>query len=136
MGELPFLVMLKVLDYLPTVDAIRYRAVCKFWRSPIDQFVLNELNVFHMERQHSKYLQLRKCYMNPNRSISIDQPSLERLVLGNEQFARFFRNLKKLSYQQHQSCRAYQFKKSGSFKKLISMCTLCIDVHIVCKFPV
>ena len=129
MKEFPVLVLLKILDYLPTMDAIRYRTVCKFWRATIDQSVLDELNIFLDRRQYSKYLHLQKCYLNPNRSISIDQHFLEKLVFGNEQFALFFRNLRKFSYQQHQSCRAYHFKKSGDFKKLISMCTLCIHVH-------
>ena len=121
MKELPVLVLLKILDHLPTVDAIRYRVVCKSWRDLIDQFVLNELNVFH-ERQCTKYLQLQKCFMNLNRSISFNKHFLERLVYGNEKFAFLFRNLKKFSFQQHQYWRNSS-KKFGKLKKLISMFT-------------
>ena len=121
MDELPVLALLKVLDYLPTVDAIRYRAVCKSWRSLIDQFVLNELNVFHDQKQHPKFLHLQKCFMNPNRSISFDGPSLERLVLENEKFARLFRNLKKFSFVQHVLYWGRTYRNYHKLEKLISM---------------
>ena len=120
--KLPLLVFLKVLDYLPTLDAIRCRTVCKSWRDLIDQFVLDELNVFHDERQHTKYLQLQKCFTNLNRSISFEFTSYYRLVIQNEQFHRLFKNLKKFSYQQH------YFELSSSdyqkLQKLISMLPL------------
>lgn len=120
MGELPFLVLLKVLNYLPTVDTTRCRAVCKLWRSFIDQFVHNELNVFHNQRQYTKYFQLQKRFSNLNKSISFERNSaLERVVLENEQFARLFKNLKKFSFIKQLSF--LNFRNHRELEKLISM---------------
>ena len=128
MKELPVLVLLKILDHLPTLDAIRYRAVCKSWRDTIDQFFPDELNVFYGQRQYMKYFQFRKCFMDPNRSISFDDPSLKRLVFGNEKFAFLFRNLKKFSLEQY-IIPSFDYRE---LNQLISKCnTVCYCVHTV-----
>ena len=101
MNELPVHVLLKVLDSLPTVEAIRCRVVCKSWLALIDQFVLDELNLFYDQRQCLKYFQFRNCFLDPNRSISFDESSFDRLVIENEQFGYLFRNLKKFAFGQY-----------------------------------
>ena len=111
MNELPLHVFVKILDYLLTVDAIRCRAVCKSWLDLIDQFVLDELNVFYEQRQSTKYLQFRNRFMDPNRSISFGEPTLHRLLIGNdsEQFGCLFRNLKKFSFEQNSEESIYTY---------------------------
>ena len=118
MDELPCHVLLKVLECLPTLDAIRYRAVCKCWLDLIDQFVLDELNMFYFKRQYTTYLQFRKCFMDPNRSISF-RGSLYKLVFENEKFAFLFRNLKKFAFVQGSSWN-YNYDE---LEKLISKYT-------------
>ena len=117
MNELPLLVLLKILCCLPTVVAIRCRAVCKSWLDLIDQFVLDELNVFWDKRQHRKYFQFRKCFLNPNRSISFGQSAFDRLVIENKRFDHLFRNLKKFAFEGDSS----QYDANGyDLKRLIS----------------
>ena len=118
MDKLPLLVVLKVLDYLPMVDVFRCRAVCKSWRATIDQFVLDELNVFIGERRYTKYLQLQKRFMNFNRSISFEYDAFYKRVVGKKKYVRLFRNLKKFSYQQQ-----YDYLTTfDELEKLISRC--------------
>ena len=122
MNELPAHVLLKILDSLPSVDAIRCRVVCKSWLALIDRFVLDELNVFYGQRQCTKYYQFRKCFMNPKRSISFDG-SFYGLVTGNQKFDYLFRNLKRFAFQEDY-CR--QHKKYPKLEKLISACQSCV----------
>ena len=103
MKELPLHVLLKILDFVPTVEAIRCRAVCKSWLDLIDQFVLDELNVFFDQKQYRKYYQFRKCFTNPNRSISFEQSAFYRLVIDDERFGHLFRNLKKFAFEEDHS---------------------------------
>ena len=121
MDELPVHVLLKVLDSLPTVDAIRCRVVCKSWLALIDQFVLDELNVFHGQRQYTKFFQFRKCFLNPKRSISFAKSSFDRLVIENEQFDYLFRNLKKFALETAE----FWPENNGKLEKLISTCNTC-----------
>ena len=122
MDELPVHVLLKVLDSLPTVDAIRCRVVCKSWLALIDQFVLDELNVFIGKRQSTKFFQFRKCFLNPKRSISFAESSFDRLVIENEQFSHLFRNLKKFALERTAKCWP---ENNGKLEKLISTCNTC-----------
>ena len=130
MNELPVNILLKVLDFLPTVEAILCRAVCKSWLALIDQSVLDELNLFYDQRQHTMYFQFRKCFLDPKRSISFDHPcSFYNLVIGNEQFGYLFRNLKKFAFEQ---CFERWPENYEKLEKLTSMCV----IRRTCKFRV
>ena len=102
MDGLPMNILLKILDLLHTKDAIRCRAVCQTWHTLIDQFVLDELNLFADQMQYSEYFEYRKCRSNLNKSISLsnDNNLLGRIVIKNEKFYHLFRNVKKFFFVQ------------------------------------
>ena len=116
MNELPANVLLKILDSLPTKDAIRCRLVCRAWHELIEQFVLDELNIFLSIRQHTEYFDFRKCFSNLNKSLSFPVHLFSKLVSENEQFYRLFRNVKKFFFKQHCSytCREQNLEKLAS----------------------
>lgn len=114
MNELPEHVQFKILDFLPTLDAIRCRAVCKLWLALLDQFVLDELNVFLEERQCTKYFELANCFSQLNKSIS--SQTFDRIVVKKVDY--LFGNLRKFSFG-HDATN--QLRKYFDLQKVTSM---------------
>lgn len=117
MNKLPVNVQLKILDSLFTKDAIKCRLVCRTWHDLVDQFVLDELNLFFSERQHTEFFDLRNCLSNLNKSLSFPEHVFTRLVIENEQFYRLFRNVKKFFFKQDSAWMG----RKPNLEKLISM---------------
>ena len=119
-NELPFFVLLKILDSLPVKDAIRFRRVCRTWQSLIDEFVLDELNLFLYQRQYTEWFDLRKCSSHLNKSLSFTGREFVPLVIENEKFYCLFRKLKTLFFKQDSS--RIEYEKDHHLEKLISKC--------------
>lgn len=111
MNELPENVQFKILDFLPTLDAIRCRAVCKLWLALIDQFVLDELNVSFIPTGKRKYFELANCCSKLNKSIS--SRTFHRIVA---KVGYLLGNLKKFSFDSY--CIP---KNSFDWQKVTSM---------------
>lgn len=113
-------------------DVIRCRLVCKLWKGVIDEFVLDELNLFLYERQYTVWFDLQKCSSHLNKSLSFaNREVLSRLSIENEQFHCLFKNLKKLFFKQDPSW-IDEGERDHDLEKLTSM--RCSD-HLQIQIP-
>lgn len=92
MVNLPVEIYVKLFDLLPIEEAIKCRAVCKFWRNTIDQFILIELNLFFYQPLEFNPWIFHPSFYRPKRLLHFRFQE----VLGNEDFRFVFRNLRKL----------------------------------------
>ena len=92
MTSLPVEIYVKIFDRLAMKEAIGCRAVCKYWREVLDQFVLIELNLFFYRPPEPSQWIFHPSFYRPEKLLSFKFHK----VLANDSFRFVFRNLKKL----------------------------------------